>query len=155
VPPSHHVPGIAPELDGLCLALLQIDPALRPRSAFEVMQRLAAIAGVEPEHDDAVLRAYLETPELVGRDHQLRQFRQRMRHTLRGSGSALRFEGAPGHGRSRLLDACVLEAKTLGANVLRAATHAASVTPFAIAEQLASQLLRALPDAARAAAERE
>jgi hypothetical protein len=37
LPPSRLVSGIPPALDALCLALVRIDPAQRPRTAFEVM----------------------------------------------------------------------------------------------------------------------
>ncbi|HKP62298.1 MAG TPA: protein kinase [Polyangiales bacterium] len=154
LPPSHWAADIPPALDALCNSLLQIDPAQRPRSVFDVMQRLAAVAGVERAEDAAVVQAYLATPALVGRDDQLQRFRQRMRRALHGQGGALRFEGPAGCGRSRLLDACALEAKTLGACVLRAAAQASADTPFAVAEQLAGQLLQTLPDAAAAAAAR-
>jgi serine/threonine-protein kinase len=43
-PPSHVVPEIPAALDDLVMSLLHVEPGLRPQSAFEVMQRLAAIA---------------------------------------------------------------------------------------------------------------
>ena len=39
-------PDVPPALDALVMSLISLEPALRPRSAFEVMQRLAAIAGI-------------------------------------------------------------------------------------------------------------
>ena len=47
--------------------------ALRPRSAFEVMQRLSAIAGLGEDERVEVSRAYLATPTLVGREEALRR----------------------------------------------------------------------------------
>jgi hypothetical protein len=153
IPPSRLVEGIPPALDALCASLLRIDPAQRPRSAFEVVHRLQAIAGVEQTEPLDVSKAYLATPALVGREAALRTFRQRMRRALHGVGGALRFESAAGLGRSRVLDACVLEAKTLGATVLRAHVSGDAETPFAVAQQLAEQLLATQPAAAQAAAE--
>ena len=49
-----------------------------------------------------------------------------------------------------MLDACALEAKTLGATVLRASGAAARGEPFAVAHALAEQLLEALPGTRRA-----
>ena len=152
MPPSRLVPGIPPALDALCASLLRIDPAQRPRSAFEVMQRLQAIAGIEHSEPLEVRRAYLTAPALIGRDAPLRAFRQRMRRALHGDGGVLAFESAPGLGRSRMLDACALEAKTLGAIVLRAAASTSAERAFAVAELLAVQLVLALPEAAPAAA---
>jgi hypothetical protein len=151
VPPSTWMPSIPPALDALCASLLRIDPAQRPGTVFEVMQRLQAITGISLEEAKEVQQAYLTTPALIGRDDGLRCFRQGMRRALHGAGSALMFEGAPGLGRSRVLEACVLEAKTLGATVLRAAASTAAGTPFAVAQSLLEQLLQSLPEAARAA----
>jgi hypothetical protein len=154
IPPSRLVPDIPPALDALCASLLRIDPGQRPRSVFEVMHRLEAIAGVEHSEPVGVSQAYLATPLLCGRDAELRVFRQRMRRALHGAGGALLLQSAPGLGRSRMLDACVLEGKTLGATVLRVDAGASAGTPFAAVEHLCEQLLQALPDAASAAAER-
>jgi serine/threonine-protein kinase len=44
VPPSTRAPDIPPELDDLVLAMVCVEPSRRPQSAFEVMQRLAAVA---------------------------------------------------------------------------------------------------------------
>ncbi len=152
VPASEHMRGIPPALDALLASLLSIDPAKRPRTAFEVSQRLAAIAGIEHAESIEVSQAYLSTPSMVGRDAALLAFRQRMRRALHDHGGGLLIASAPGLGRSRMLDACTLEAKTLGAFVVRANTGASTETPFASAQQLAEQLLEALPHAARQAA---
>ena len=124
--PSALVAGIPAALDCLIAALLQVDPARRPSSAFEVMQRLAAISGKLVEEPAEIARAYLTTPRLVGRERSLRRFRDCLRRAAHGAGGGLMFHGVAGAGRSRLLDACVLEAKTSGALVLRAAGRAIS-----------------------------
>jgi hypothetical protein len=134
------------------MELLQIDPARRCRSAAEVMQRLAAIAGLESLESNDVSQAYIATPVLVGREAELRRFRQRLRRTLQGEGAALCFEAAAGLGRSRLLDASVLEAKTHGATVLHVAGGAATTQAFSAAHKLSEQLLEALPELANRAA---
>jgi tetratricopeptide (TPR) repeat protein len=146
-PPSALVPGVPAALDALVHALLRIDPSLRPNSAFEVMQRLAAIAGVDRAETELTSAAYLTTPRLVAREHELRRFRRQLRKALMGQGSGIAFEAVPGLGRSRLLDACVLEAKTAGATVLRVVGTATS-DPFDAARAIATELFDALPDAA-------
>jgi hypothetical protein len=130
--PSVFKPELPPGLDDLVLSLLSSEPALRPRSAFEVMQRLAAIAGLARDESADVSRAYLATPALVGRDRELSRVRERISRSIEGRGASLLLRGAPGIGRSRVLDACVLEAKTLGATVLRA-TASLAQEPFGVA----------------------
>jgi len=151
-PPSQWVAGIPPALDALCAALLRIDPGQRPRSAFEVMHKLAAIIGSPADEPLGVSQAYLARPLLCGREAQLRSFRQRSARALQGTGSALMFRSAPGLGRSRLLDTCALEAKTLGLSVARAAS--AGDTAFGVAIRLCEQLAQALPEPALRAADR-
>jgi hypothetical protein len=153
-PPSAIVPDIPPELDALVLALLRVDPDHRPRSAFEVMQRLAAIGGVSVFEEAEVSQAYLSTPTLVGRDAELRRFSSAARQAAQGAGRALWVEGPAGVGRSRLLDAWVLEARTLGLAVARGVGDPAA-RPFTVAHQLALQLTEADPDACVEAATRE
>jgi hypothetical protein len=152
LPPSQFAPGIPPALDALALALLCIDPAGRPRSAFEVMQRLGAICDrnfAEPEH---IAHAYLSKPALVGRDAQQRRFRQRLSKALHGAGGALIFEAEAGMGRSRFLDACAIEAKLAGATVVRVNGRAAFATPLVAAYGIAEQVLEELPDLAASCA---
>jgi hypothetical protein len=144
IPPSQIVPAIPSALDALVLSLLRIDPAGRPGSAFEVMQRLTAIeaeSSAEPEH---IAHAYLSTPTLVGRELQQERFRQRLSSAMQGDGGTLIFEGEPGLGRSRFLDACVIEAKIAGATVLRVNGRAASATALAGAYAIAEQVLEKL-----------
>jgi hypothetical protein len=150
--PSQIVPDIPPALDDLVLSLLRIDPARRPRSAFEVMQRLAAIAGLAQAEAGDLSAAYLATPTLLGRDAELERWRQQLRRSIAGSGSAWLVEGSAGAGRSRMLDACVFEAKILGATVLRADGSSATAKSFAAAHGLAQQLLDAMPEVALSAA---
>ena len=141
--PSSLAPDIPPALDDLVLALLSIEPSLRPPSAFEVMQRLAAIAGLKSSEDEAVSRAYLATPNLIGRESELHAFRTQLLASRMLRGGASLISGAPGLGRSRLLDACSLEAKTLGFTVLRA-TASSTSTPFATARDLTEHLREAV-----------
>src|ERR1700742_3433512 len=54
VPPSAFAPAVPAALDDLVLSLINVEPALRPASAFDVMQRLAAIAGLDTSESDAI-----------------------------------------------------------------------------------------------------
>jgi ABC-type transporter Mla MlaB component/tetratricopeptide (TPR) repeat protein len=144
LPPSARVPSIPAALDDLVLSLINVEPSLRPQSAFEVMQRLAAIAGLPRDEATEVAAAYLSTPTLVGRDAVLDQLREQLIGAMTGQGGGVLVRGAPGLGRSRLLDACAIEAKTLGATVLRA-TATGEPEPFSLARGLIEHLLAAIP----------
>jgi hypothetical protein len=151
-PPSRLVDGIPEALDALVLSLLSLEPAMRPRSAFEIMHRLTAIAGVERVEPVSVSQAYLSTPVMVGRDELLRDMRARMTAAFGARGGGVLIDGVSGVGRSRLLDACAVEAKMLGATVLRAGASSAGGEGFAVARMLAEQLLEVIPDAALSSA---
>jgi hypothetical protein len=150
--PSTLVADIPEALDALVMSLLCVEPIMRPRTAFEVMQRLSAIAGIEGEEPLSVSQAYLSTPVLVGRDQEMAAIRERMTAAFDGRGCGVLLEGEPGVGRSRLLEACVVEAKMLGATAVRAGASAGRTAGFAVAQTLAEQLVEILPDAALASA---
>ncbi|HKU36596.1 MAG TPA: serine/threonine-protein kinase, partial [Polyangiales bacterium] len=144
VPPSKLVAGVPAALDDLVMSLLSLAPGLRPPSAFAVMQRLAAIAGLEQPEAASVSRAYLTTPALTGRDAVLERARELLPRALRVGGRGLLLRGPAGIGRSRMLDACVLEAKALGACVLRANVRG-EPHDFQVAFALAQHLVEAMP----------
>jgi hypothetical protein len=148
--PSHYIPEVPAGFDALVLSLLSIEAADRPRSAYEVMQRLAALAGLKVSESATVSQGYLSAPHVVGRELALRSIRSHLRVALSDAGGALWIEGEPGVGRSRLLELCTLDAQTTGASVLRL-DAADGGTAFAGAERLAHTLLAALPEVARAA----
>ncbi|HKP55854.1 MAG TPA: serine/threonine-protein kinase, partial [Polyangiales bacterium] len=77
-PPSLLVNEIPAQLDALVMAMLSLEPALRPRSASEVMLQLATLVGRDDAEHADVSRAYLSTPSLVGRDELRRRFDQRV-----------------------------------------------------------------------------
>ncbi|HEY2736520.1 MAG TPA: protein kinase, partial [Polyangiales bacterium] len=116
--PSRYVPDIPPALDQLVMSLLNLSAARRPASAAAVIERLTAIAGLQVEEQLLVQRSFLSTPSLVGRDPELQQIRRQMIQAARGRGTALFLTGPRGVGRSRMVDACVLEGKLASATVL-------------------------------------
>src|SRR5690606_27230715 len=87
-----------------------------------------------------------------GRDSQLATVRERMLAMQQGRGGTLLVRGPGGSGRSRFLDACVLEAKLLGAHVLRADRGDAESGAHGVAGSLCRQLLEIAPEAAQRAA---
>jgi len=144
-PPSNFVEDIPGELDNLVLSLIDLDLMGRPVNAAEVMERLSAIAGVEVDEQLWVSRAYLSTPTLVGRDANTLRVRKHMMRALRGHGGTVMIEGAPGVGRTRFLDACVLESKLAGATVLRSDASDAQAGAWSAVRTMANQLLGELP----------
>lgn len=150
--PSSLVPQIPKELDALVLSLIDLDPLARPSNAAEVMDRLSAVASLDVSEHLTVSQAYLSTPMLVGRDPQVVRIRKHLIKARRGSGRSVVIESQPGMGRSRFLDACVLEGKLLGATVLRADASDAHSGAWGVVRVLASQLLDALPHEASKAA---
>lgn len=132
-PPSAYVEGIPEGLDRLVLELIQLDPSHRPANTTEVSQRLAALANVPLDATRLVSQAYLTTPTLVGRETELEAIRRRFaRSRDRAQGCAVVIRGAAGVGRSRMLDACVLDAKLTGLSVLRARAADAPPSAFGI-----------------------
>jgi hypothetical protein len=154
-PPSAYVADIPAALDHVVLSMVSLEPALRPRSAFEVMQRLAAVANLEQTEALSVSHAYLAIPSLVGRDDLLAKVRRRATRADSGVGSALLIEGVSGSGRTRALDASVLQLKTSGIVTLRAGGVTAGKRQFALVEALAQQLLIVLLEPSLEAARAE
>ncbi len=151
IAPSALNPEIPAALDDLVFSLISVEPALRPASAFEVMQRLAACAGLRLEESEAVSRAYLSTPTLVGRSEVVAQLRDALRDSRLRRSAGVLVQAAPGVGRTRLLDACALDAATRGFTVARA-TATGAREPFAVAQRIVTHVLDTLPQAAQLAA---
>ncbi len=152
LPPSALVPEIPKELDDLVISLVNLDVMARPTSAAEVMERLTAIAGLQVDEQLVVRQAYLSTPTLVGRNEPLLRARKQIVRAIRGRGGTLMIEGAAGTGRSRFLDACVLEGKLAGALVVRADAADANAGSWGAVQSMAQQLIDAAPQAALSAA---
>ncbi len=151
-PPSRLVPEIPGSLSDLILNLLALDRNARPHSAAEVLSRLCAIAELPLEEQVAVSHAYLIAPTLIGRDRALVAVRKQLLSLGRGDGGVLLIEGVAGSGRSRLLDACAIEAKLLGAAVLRADAGDGAQGDFGVVRALGRQLFALMPKQAAQAA---
>ncbi|HYV45170.1 MAG TPA: protein kinase [Myxococcaceae bacterium] len=147
-PPSSLQPRVPEAMDGLVMALLSLDPARRPRSAAEVIDRLSGLAGLAPtSHPDAA-RAYLASPPLVGRQRELSQLKRWVTRALTGEQAAVVLDSGPGLGKTRLLAEVALEAQLSGALVLRGDGEQPADAPYAVVRQLLRELFRAAPDLA-------
>jgi hypothetical protein len=151
VQPGSLVRDIPDALDALVMSLLSLDPQARPSHVAEVLERLTAIAGLEPIEPMDVARAYVATPTLIGHTDTLASFHKRLVRAARGRGSAVFIEGAPGLGRTRLLEALALEAKLSGVLVLQADGARARHDELAVARSLLDGIVLAAPDLALAA----
>jgi tetratricopeptide (TPR) repeat protein len=150
--PSSLVPEIPARLDALVMSMLSLERAMRPRSASEVMQQLASVAELRQAESLDVSQAYLSTPRLLGREALLLKVQRRVDRAGNRHGSCLMLEGAAGSGRSRALEACVLEAKQLGALTLSVGAKTTGARPFALAEACAALLRESVPELDFAAA---
>jgi hypothetical protein len=150
--PRQYVPELPASLDKLILELLQLDRSGRPATAAEVMQRVSGIAGLPLTELPAVTQAYLVTPMLVGRAPIVEEVKSALLGASRGRGASLLFSGPAGAGRSRILDACVLEAKLLGATVVRGDASDAADGDYGLVKSVARQLSRELPAIVRQSA---
>jgi hypothetical protein len=139
-------PEIPESLDALVVELLGLEPDARPASAADVMQRLSAIDDEPLTEQQRVARAYLATPTLVGREEPLGRVHRKLERTLRRSrGETMVVRGAAGVGRSRFLDACVLDASLLGGAAVRTDADDAASGDYGVVRAIARQLMTALP----------
>jgi hypothetical protein len=145
-PPSTFAAGISEALDVLVLSLLSAQPAGRPRSAAEVFERLTAVAGLPANEQIDVAQAYVTNPALVGRQTELSTLRRSMLKAVRKRGASLLVTGTPGIGKSRVLDAAVLEAQLCGAKVARADASDGQAGALGVAGRLIDCMLREQPE---------
>ncbi|MBN1655540.1 MAG: serine/threonine protein kinase [Deltaproteobacteria bacterium] len=146
-PPSAFASDIPEELDRLVGSLLALDPMNRPSSAQELVERLSRLADLTIETQRVFPPKHLTTAALVSREEPLVRVRAQMISALRSRGGVLMVQGESGVGLSRFLDACVLEAKIVGAIVARADLRDAR-GDYGVIRELALQLSRSIPELA-------
>jgi eukaryotic-like serine/threonine-protein kinase len=95
-PPSTFSPGLPPDLEALCMALLRIDPKERPTGA-EVLSRLNL--DEPPESAPATSRR----SGFVGRRRELSVLRHALAEARSGKAMAVLVEGESGMGKSALM----------------------------------------------------
>lgn len=143
VSPRKLLPEIPESLDQLVMSLLRIDAGSRPRSAAEIMDRVAPLMKHPPDESLVVAGAYLTAPQQVGRDDMLMRMRKQVVRSVRGRGGGFIVVGDPGTGRSRALDTFVLEAKLMGAATGRAGATDGASGPMGVARALVAQIHQA------------
>jgi hypothetical protein len=158
VPPSRLVSDSgaeapSPGLDALIGALLSAEPAERPFSAAEVIDRLQVIHPISQQIESAPLAdGFLSSRAFVGRVWEGKKLRSALKRAQGGTAQSVAITGPAGIGRTRLLSELSFDARAAGALVLQLAPGGAS-QPGALFAPLALQLLERAPAVARQAAE--
>jgi tetratricopeptide (TPR) repeat protein len=144
VPPSFFAKDVPKELEALILQLLSLDVLARPNSASEVIDRLNAVASLEPDHDGQIARAYFRGAQLVEREREIARAERAIARAKEGHGRTWVLEARAGVGKTRMLDEIALRAQIAGLVVLRAdaARHAGRLETV---RALLAQLVRLHP----------
>ncbi|MDJ0765092.1 MAG: sigma 54-interacting transcriptional regulator [Myxococcota bacterium] len=108
-------PSLSP-IAGLCQDLIQLDSALRPKSARDTLARLANAAGFSLGVDLAQLRGGdLSAPSFIGRQVEFAGLMALIDRVDRDTGSRVaRIQGALGSGKSALLSEVTRAAQLMG-----------------------------------------
>ncbi|MDD9946598.1 MAG: serine/threonine-protein kinase [Myxococcales bacterium] len=148
-------PGVPAPLERLVSSLLRLDVDSRPRSAAEVMELLRPLLPHPPSEELVLAQAHLGAPSLVARTTEQTRMRRQLMRTVRRRGGGFLITGAPGTGRSRMLDLFVLEAKLLGLVAARASGSDGASGPFGVARTLVAQLHESAPQESLAVARQD
>lgn len=147
--PSKIVTSVPRELDQLVMALLSLDPASRPSSAAEVIERLNVIGGLDSEEIIDVGHSYISNPRLVGREPEMEGIRDFLERIVQEDSASLFVQGESGIGKTRILEELSVEGRLKGASVLRADAELHRGA-YAVVRALASALFASVPDLALA-----
>ncbi|MDB4984982.1 MAG: serine/threonine protein kinase, partial [Myxococcaceae bacterium] len=141
---------IPPELDALLASLLRIEPGERLDNTGELIDRLNAIAGLEPEAHDMAVQGYLDSKAFVGRERERERALALLREASAGEVKTLLVEGEAGVGRTRFLQELVVMLQLGGALPL-VADQNLGARPYGVAERLLLSMFRLLPEQTREA----
>jgi eukaryotic-like serine/threonine-protein kinase len=138
-PPSACALGVPDDLDALCMAMLERDPAKRPGTG-EILRRLGASRRVIPSPAAADM-----TSTFVGREQELRTLREAFENTRSGVQVTVRLAGAPGMGKSTVVEHFLDGlARSGGAIVLRGRAYERESIPFKAVDSAIDALSRHL-----------
>ncbi len=125
----------------LVTALLCLDPLGRPASAAEVIGRLTAAGGLEPDPEIEVSQGYLASAVMVGRRVEMAKLRIILKRVVDGKGGAVLIEAPSGTGKTRLMYELALEAKLSGITVAVASAESSSGGPYGLLREITRELL--------------
>jgi len=109
-PPIKLVPATPPQLNSICMRLLQKSPRSRFQSAQEILYQLEQIdmeAGTVDANE-------VWEPVLVGRDQAVDQVRDSVGRLTRSEGGVLLVEGGEGSGKTRMMNLALHHARLMG-----------------------------------------
>ncbi len=142
--PAECVDGVPPDLDSLCLALLDRDAERRPTGA-EILRRLGASQSLRPVPS---LHPPADPPRaavLVGRERQIAEMRDGYERVREGRPVTLRVAGASGMGKSAVaahfLDGLVEKGEAV---VLRGRAYERESVPYKAVDSVIDALSRYL-----------
>src|SRR5690606_4461511 len=125
LPPRAHDPGVAADLEALCLALLRCDPARRAgaREVMEVLGRSPSTATLAVEQGAA-------PQPFVGRQHELSALRGALDQARGGATIFLLVTGPSGVGKSTLIHEFLDGLDPETTLVLRGRCHERETVPY-------------------------
>jgi tetratricopeptide (TPR) repeat protein len=135
--PSECVDGVPPDLDALCMDLLQREPSRRP-SGDEILQRLGVAHSSAPP---APLLGGDASAVLIGREAELRALREAAEAAKAGRSVTVLVGGGPGMGKSTIvhhfLDELAVEGESI---VLRGRVYEREAVPYKAVDGLIDAL---------------
>jgi len=143
LPPRCLVPDVPADLDALCVALLELDPARRP-SALEVLSRVGARTTAAPSPPSPAARAPVDDGAFVGRAEELAQLREALATVVERAAATIFIEGESGIGKSALLRRFVDEIAAADALVLRGRCYEREAVPYKAFDGIFDGLTRLL-----------
>jgi serine/threonine protein kinase len=147
LPPSEFLTDVPPDLDALCRALLQRQPAMRPAGSA-ILRRLRAGSGPRPEPIAPGRVPVTDAPSpasLAGRERHLQALRDAFDATRSGAMVAIRIGGLAGMGKSALAHRFLDELVEHGdAVVLRGRAYEREAVPYKAVDGIIDALSRYL-----------
>ncbi len=141
-PPRTLVPTVPADLDALCMALLDRDPARRPDGRAV----LAALGRAPSAATEAIARAARRTP-FVGRDAERAALRASVAASRRAGSVVHVVIGASGLGKTALMRACLDELRAQGdAVVLAGRCYEREAVPYKTLDGVVDELTAYLVD---------
>ena len=117
-------PDLSPQLVAVIHRLLSKEPSDRPPSAIELL------AALDVADEQTRMEQGSRLSPLVGRAAEFAILRRHWKRALKGDGTAVLVEGAPGAGKTRLAEELLAGVRMVGGLVLEVQCSKGDATPF-------------------------